>query len=77
MNINNLTKIQMTLLDKLWVIQTKEELEVWMNSLDDETLIQVMMLRELLIYECIDESTKNLKSEDFTEANAVLAQFKL
>lgn len=77
MNINNLTKIQMTLLDKLWVIQTKEELEVWMNSLDDETLIQVMMLRELLIYECIDESTKTLKSEDFTEANAVLAQFKL
>lgn len=77
MNINNLTKIQMALLDKLWVIQTKEELEVWMNSLDDETLIQVMMLRELLIYECIDESTKNLKSEDFTEANAVLAQFKL
>lgn len=77
MNINNLTKIQMTLLDKLWVIQTKEELEVWMNSLDDETLIQVMMLRELLIYECIDESTKTLKSEDFTEANSVLAQFKL
>lgn len=77
MNIHNLTEIQVKLLDKMWSIQTKEELDVWMAGLDEETLLVVMSLRQILIYECIDKITENLKSEDFTEANHILAQFKL
>lgn len=75
MNIENLTSHQVKLLDKMWSIQIKEELDTWMASLDEDDLNSVIVLRQLMICEFIDTATSSMNSEDFVEVNNLLSQF--
>ena len=75
MNIENLKPHQVKLLDKMWSIQTKEELDTWMADLDWADLNTVIVLRQLMIYEFIDTATSLMKSEDFVSVNKLLSKF--
>jgi hypothetical protein len=75
MNIENLKPHQVKLLDKMWSIQTKEELDTWMTELDEIDLNTVIVLRQLMIYEFIDTATSIMKSEDFVSVNKLLSKF--
>lgn len=75
MNIDNLNSHQVTLLNKMWSIQTKGELDIWMATLDSSDLDIVIVLRQIMIYEFIDTSTEDMKSEDFIEVNNLLSRW--
>lgn len=75
MNIENLKLHQVKLLDKMWSIQTKEDLDTWMAELDETDLNTVIVLRQLMIYEFIDIDTSPMKSEDFVSVNKLLSKF--
>ncbi len=55
MIIHGLTESQTKLLDKMWSIETEEELTVWVRSLPELMVKEVIVLRELLILSMIDE----------------------
>jgi len=74
MNINNLNPYQVTLLNKMWSIQTKGELDIWMATLDSSDLDIVIVLRQIMIYEFIDTATKDMKSADFIEVNNLISR---
>ena len=46
MNIENLKPHQVKLLDKMWSIQTKEDLDTWMAGLNETDLNAVIVLRQ-------------------------------
>jgi|TARA_R110000868_G_scaffold64033_1_gene192662 hypothetical protein len=75
MNIENLKPHQVKLLDKMWSIQTKEDLDTWMAGLNETDLNAVIVLRQLMIYEFIDVATSIMKSEDFVSVNKLLSKF--
>lgn len=75
MNIENLKPYQVKLLDKMWSIQTKEDLDTWMAGLNETDLNAVIVLRQLMIYEFIDVATSIMKSEDFVSVNKLLSKF--
>lgn len=75
MFLENLNQHQVELLDQMWNIQTKDELDTWMADLDEVDLNIVIVLRQLLIYEMIDVDTDSMKSEDFFEVNRMLSKF--
>jgi hypothetical protein len=75
MNIENLKPHQVKLLDKMWSIQNKDDLDIWMASLNETDLDAVIVLRQLMIYEFIDVATSLMKSEDFVSVNLLLSKF--
>ncbi len=75
MNIENLKPHQVKLLDKMWSIQNKEDLDIWMAGLNETDLNAVIVLRQLMIYEFIDVATSIMKSEDFVSVNKLLSKF--
>jgi hypothetical protein len=75
MNIENLKPHQVKLLDKMWSIQNKDDLDIWMASLNESDLDAVIVLRQLMIYEFIDVATCLMKSEDFVSVNKLLSKF--
>jgi hypothetical protein len=50
-----MSESQCRLLDKMWSLETVDELERWIRSLPEETVKEVIVLRELLILSMIDE----------------------
>jgi len=76
MNIENLKPHQDKLLDKMWSIQTKDDIDIWMAGIDETDLNTVIVLRQLMIYEFIDVATSIMKSEDFVSVNKFLSKFK-
>jgi hypothetical protein len=75
MNIENLKPHQVKLLDKMWSIQNKDDLDIWMAGLNETDLNAVIVLRQLMIYEFIDVATSLMKSEDFVSVNLLLSKF--
>ena len=75
MNIDNLNPHQIALLNKMWSIQSKGELDIWMATLDASDLNIVIVLRQMMIYEFIDVATSSMKSEDFVEVNNLLSRW--
>jgi hypothetical protein len=75
MNIENLKPHQVKLLDKMWSIQNKDDLDTWMAGLNETDLNAVIVLRQLMIYEFIDTATSIMKSEDFVSVNKLLSKF--
>ena len=76
MNIENLKPHQVKLLDKMWSIQNKDDLDIWMAGLNETDLNAVIVLRQLMIYEFIDVATSIMKSDDFVSVNKFLSKFK-
>lgn len=56
-----MTDEQCKLLDKMWSIETIDELEQWIRSLPVEKVKEVVVLRELLCLSLIDEQIEEAK----------------
>ena len=70
--IDNLTKSQCTMLDKIWSCDTHDEFLSWHKNLNDQDQVQASTLLCLLEHEIIERDIKN-----FNQANQVLKQFQL
>jgi len=57
--ISGLTGEQVFLLDRMWKIETTEELDRWICSLPPQKAHQVNVLRDLLILSITDEDVEN------------------
>lgn len=61
MILHGMTNEQCKLLDKMWSIETIDELEQWIRSLPAEKVKEVVVLRELLCLSLIDEQIEEAK----------------
>ena len=61
MILHGMTNEQCKLLDKMWSIETVDELEQWIRSLPTEKVKEVVVLRELLCLSLIDEQIEETK----------------
>ena len=71
-NIDGITERQSELLTIMWNIPTLPDLERWINTLDYADARDAETLSMLLIYSNIDQILEG--SQDFTQANAILAK---
>ena len=74
MIIHGLTEGQTKLLDKMWSIETEEELTSWVRSLPESMVKEVIVLRELLILSMIDEELE--ERNDTTMARQMIEKCK-
>ncbi len=72
-NINGLTPEEVQMLDMMWSIESVEDMEDWVASLNREERLMVYRLRMLLIAEIIDYDNV----QDLTEAKNYLKKFQL
>lgn len=70
MQIDNLTEEQVKLLDKMWTLETIDDLEKWVRTLPPRQVQMVKVLRELLILSMIDEDVEEMSS--YSEAAKML-----
>lgn len=70
MYLDGLTEEQCQLLDKMWCLDSVEDLEVWMRTLTASQMAQVRVLRELLFLSVIDDEVSEMKS--FPDARMLL-----
>ena len=70
MRLDGMTIEQCELLDKMWALETVEELKDFIESQDIETQREIMTLRELLILGGIDDEVEDMKS--YPEADLML-----
>lgn len=54
MDFYNLTQRQSELLDKLWEFQTRDELEIWRETLNHDDYSMSITLQNMIVYEYID-----------------------
>jgi hypothetical protein len=54
MDFYNLTQRQSELLDELWAFQTRDELELWRETLNNDDYLMSITLQNMIIYEFID-----------------------
>jgi hypothetical protein len=54
MDFYNLTQRQSELLDELWAFQTRDELELWRETLNNDDYLMSITLQNMMIYEFID-----------------------
>ena len=69
--IHGLSKKQCKLLDKMWNLNSKEDLQEWMDTLNVTDLSMVVVLQELLVLQYTDEI------DDFSIAKEYLRKFRL
>jgi hypothetical protein len=72
-NINGLTPEEVQMLDMMWSIESVEEMEDWVASLNREERLLVYRLRMLLIAEIIDQDNV----QDLSMAKNYLKKFQL
>ena len=72
-NINGLTPEEVQMLDMMWSIESVEDMEDWVASLNREERLMVYRLRLLLITEMIDYDAV----QDLTLAKNYLKKFQL
>lgn len=70
LQIDNLTEEQVKLLDKMWTLETIDDLEKWVRTLPPHQVQMVKVLRELLILSIIDEDVEEMSS--YSEAAKML-----
>lgn len=72
--ISGLTEEQVFLLDRMWTIETTEELDRWIRSLPPQKVHQVKVLRDLLILSITDEDVEN--ADDYSLAyNMIMSAY--
>jgi hypothetical protein len=71
--LHGLTKKQVRLLEKMWSIETTEDLQEWQETLDENTQTEVNALIQIILLEHLD----NLLDDDYPDAQKVLSNFKL
>ena len=72
-NINGLTPEEVQMLDMMWSIESVEDMEDWVASLNHEERLLVYRLRMLLIAEIIDQDNV----QDLSMAKNYLKKFQL
>lgn len=72
MHIDGLTVEQVQLLDKMWTLDTTQELVSWMKTLNDRQIHQVKVLRDLLVLSLIDDEVE--EKDCYPEAARMLAK---
>ena len=66
--LHGLTPEQVKLLDKLWSLDTQEEVHNWFASLDNQTFQQAVVLQEMVIDAMLEQPAE----EDVTMARNML-----
>ena len=69
--LTNLTSYQITMLDKMWTIDSLEDFTQWQEGLDEEDFTLSQDLAEAVRSAMEDETM------DLTEANKILSKFML
>ena len=72
-NINGLTPEEMQMLDTMWNIESVEDMEDWVMSLNREERMMAYRLRMMLITEMIDYEA----IQDLSQAKDYLKKFQL
>jgi hypothetical protein len=72
-NINGLTPEEVQMLDMMWSIESIEDMEDWVASLNRDERLMVYRLRMLLIAEMIDYDNV----QDLSQARNYLKKFQL
>lgn len=72
-NINGLTPEEVQMLDMMWSIESVEDMEDWVASLNREERLMVYRLRMLLLAELIDYDAV----QDLSMAKNYLKKFQL
>ncbi len=72
-NINGLTPEEVQMLDMMWSIESLEDMEDWIASLNREERLLVYRLRMLLLAEIIDQDNV----QDLSMAKNYLKKFQL
>lgn len=70
--ISGLTERQVKLLNVMWSIESSEELEDWLISLDDELRQECTTLGKLIIYATVDKTVEIMSV--YPEASKVINQ---
>ncbi len=73
MKIGGLTPHQTRMLDKLWSINSHDELDNWIVTLDQSDQVLASSLAKLLILQYIDD-TIDSGPQDFSEVNQTLSK---
>lgn len=72
MFVHGLTKKQKNLLEKMWNIESKEEVMEWAETLPDEDYNIVRGLLELVRYQLLDDALNADMSECYDETQDLL-----
>ena len=72
-NINGLTQEEVQMLDMMWSIESVEDMEDWVASLNRDERLMVYRLRMLLLVEMIDYDAV----KDLSVAREYLKKFQL
>ena len=57
--IDGLTNQQVEMLDKLWALDTTDEVLEWLNTLNDEEFRMAVTLQEMLLDAILEEKSEN------------------
>jgi hypothetical protein len=57
--IDNLNEKQVKFLDKLWSMDTQEEVSAWFRTLSDEDLNMALTLHEMLIGQMLEQPAED------------------
>jgi len=72
-SLDGLTKKEKKMLQIMWSMDNKEQLQYWVSSLNKRDRITATSLLMLIKYEIME----NMMDDDYTEANEVLSKFTL
>ncbi len=72
-SLDGLTRKEKKMLQIMWSMDNKEQLQYWVSSLNKRDRITATSLLMLIKYEMME----NMMDDDYTEANEVLSKFTL
>lgn len=71
--ITGLSSDHVDMLDYMWELETQSEFDEWLESLSSDQLSMALQLKNLLMYELIDQ----VADEDVSYAKRYLTKFQL
>jgi hypothetical protein len=75
MRIEGVTKRQKELLDIMWTISSRTDLDAWLDTLSLKDQQDAVVLLHVLLLEMIDQELE--EDESYRESNEVLQRFML
>jgi hypothetical protein len=72
-SLDGLTRKEKKMLQIMWSMDNKEQLQYWVSSLNKRDRITATSLLMLIKYEMME----NMMDDEYTEANEVLSKFTL
>jgi hypothetical protein len=75
MRIEGVTKRQKELLDIMWTISSRTDLDAWLDTLNLKDQQDAVVLLHVLLLEMIDQDLE--EDESYRESNEILQRFML